>query len=394
MRTVNGTSASTGSATFSVASRAQTVAVEGGAERGAVGVRDRGRAVPRLHQHGLVLIVGAAARGERVVVVPRLRQTHGHGARHVAAVHDQELEHVVEDGGVGALFVDDRQDRLEVGAEHRGIQVRFTGTDPVHVALQRVDLAVVDDVAIRVRALPRRCRVGGVARVDQRDGRLDGGVGQVDVEATHLRCDEHALVHDGACRERAGVEDLAVKGVFGLGGLLDRAAAHVEATLERIAARRIVGAADEGLQDGGHAGAGRRAQIVRVDGDFAPEEQRQAALSAAFLEQALCDLDAAFVLREEQHGDAVVAFVGQQVAAFLGLLAEEVVRHLEQDAGAVAGVALQARATTMLKVDENRQGVVNHLMRTDALEVSQRADAARVMLELRTIEPARSGYLP
>ena len=67
------------------------------------------------------------------------------------------------------------------------------GADPVDVALEGVDLAVVDDKAVGVRAFPAGRGVGGVARVDERHGRLDGGVVEIDEEAAHLRGDQHAL---------------------------------------------------------------------------------------------------------------------------------------------------------------------------------------------------------
>ena len=58
-------------------------------------------------------------------------------------------------------------------------------------------------------------------------------------------------------------------------------------------------------------------------------------------------------MREEEHGHAVVALVGQELALLLRLLAEEAVRDLEEHAGAVAGVALQAGAAAVLQVDQD-----------------------------------------
>ena len=66
-------------------------------------------------------------------------------------------------------------------------------------------------------------------------------------------------------------------------------------------------------------------------------------------------------------------------------------RHLEQDAGAIAGVALEALATAVLEVHEHRERVLKQLMRLRAAEVGKCADAAGVMLELLAIE--RGGRL-
>ncbi len=191
-----------------VARRAQAVAVERGAHHVPVGKRDGGRAIPRLHEHRLVRVPRAALLGQRLVFVPRLGQHHRHRARQAAPVHGEELEHVVEHGAVGALVVDHGQDALQVVAHDGAEQLGLARVDPVHVAAQGVDLSVVDDVAVGMRALPRRRRVGGVARMDECDGRLGGCVVEVGEEPAHLRGDEHALVDDGARAHRAHVEDL------------------------------------------------------------------------------------------------------------------------------------------------------------------------------------------
>ena len=61
----------------------------------------------------------------------------------------------------------------------RRFEQRLAGAHPVDVAAERVDLAVVRDVAVRMRAIPARERVGAEARVHQRERRLHRGVLQV-----------------------------------------------------------------------------------------------------------------------------------------------------------------------------------------------------------------------
>ena len=102
-----------------VARGAQAVPVEHRADDGAVGEGDRGRAVPRLHEAAVVLVEGLALLAHGLVPAPGLGDHHQHGQGQGAARHDQELEHVVEDGRVAAALDDDRQDLLEVVAEQR-----------------------------------------------------------------------------------------------------------------------------------------------------------------------------------------------------------------------------------------------------------------------------------
>ena len=369
-----------------VTSRAQSVAVEGGTQRAAVGKGDGGRAIPRLHEHGLVGVVGAALLAQAVVVVPRLGQQHGRGTRERTAVHDQELEYVVQNRGVGTLAVDDGHHALKIVLQHGAVQVGFAGANPVDVALEGVDLAVVDDKAVGMCALPAGRGVGGVARVDERHGRFDGGVVEIDEETAHLRGHKHALVHDGARAHGAHIEDLVAQGKLGVGLLFDGAAAHVQATLKGIASGRVVRTAQESLQDSRHAGAGRLAQVVRVDGHLAPKEQRHAGLGAALLKHATGILYALVVLWEEQHGHAIVALCRQNLAALLSLFTEKVMRDLEQDAGAIAGVLLESRAAAVLQVDQNGQRIVQNLVMALTVDIGKRADATCIVVEFGAIK--------
>ena len=369
-----------------VTSRAQSVAVEGGTQRAAVGKGDGGRAIPRLHEHGLVGVVGAALLTQAIVVVPRLGQQHGRGTRKRATVHDQELKHIVQNRGVRTLAVDDGHHALKIVLQHGAVQVGLAGADPVDIALEGVDLAVVDDKTVGVRALPAGRGVGGVARVNERHGRLDGGVVKIDEEAAHLRGDQHALVHNSARAHGAHIEDLIAQGKLGVGLLFDGATAHVQATLKGIAGGRVVRTAQEGLQDSRHAGAGRLAQVVRVDRHLAPKEQRHAGLGAAFLKHAAGVLYALVVLRKEQHGHAIVALCRQNLAALLSLFTEKVMRNLEQDASAVAGVLLESRAAAVLQVDQNGQCIVQDLVMALTVDIGKRADATCIVVEFGAIK--------
>ena len=67
-----------------VAGRPQPVAVEHGADDGAVGEGDGGRAVPRLHQRRVVAVERPAGRVHRLVVLPGLGDHHQHRVRQAA----------------------------------------------------------------------------------------------------------------------------------------------------------------------------------------------------------------------------------------------------------------------------------------------------------------------
>ncbi len=228
----------------------------------------------------------------------------------------------------------------------------------------------------------------------ERDGRLGPGVAEVAIERAQLRRHEHALVHDGVGAHGAHVERLARKRALLLGHLLDHAARHVQPALEVLAGGRRLGPAQERLHDVRTAAVRRVAQVMRVNGHLAPEQQGHALLGASVLEHAARVAVALGVLREEQHGDAVVALGRQDVPLALRLPAEQAVRDLEQHAGAVARVLLQALAAAVLQVHEHRERVVQHRVRALAAKARQRADAACVVLVLRSVQPLGLVSLP
>ena len=203
---------------------AQSVAVEGGTEGEAVGEGDGGGAVPGLHEGGVVFAEGADVVRHVVFGAPGLRDEHEHGVGGVAAGGDEELEDVVEGGGVGLSGADDGEEFLKVVAEEGGREGGFARGEGGEVAAQGVDFAVVRKGAEGVRQGPGGEGVGGVALVDDGEGGREVGVGEVGVEAVDLGGQEEAFVHDGA--RGAGAD------VGGGGGALDLPAQHQQAALE------------------------------------------------------------------------------------------------------------------------------------------------------------------
>ena len=246
------------------AAGAQAVAVERRADHAAVGEADRRRPVPRLHHARVEGVEGPQVLGEVVALLPGLRDHHHHRVRERAAREDQQLEHVVERRRVRARGPDDREHLLEVVAEQLGGELRLARAHPVDVAAQRVDLAVVRDVAERVRELPARERVRREAGVDERERRLRPLVLQVGVVAQQLRRREHALVDDRARAERRDDEVRP-------GGELGDAADHVELALEGVLVGRELGrGGDDELLDVRREPVGGDADVVLLDRDVAP----------------------------------------------------------------------------------------------------------------------------
>ena len=84
----------------------------------------------------------------------------------------QELNNVVKHCRVRPFAIDNREGLCKIALKNRRVELGFASRNPILVALQRVDLAVMNDVAIRMSALPSRHGIGAIARMYKRDGRF------------------------------------------------------------------------------------------------------------------------------------------------------------------------------------------------------------------------------
>ncbi len=176
--------------------RSQPVAVERRPHHSPVCERDRGGAVPGLHQAGVEGVEALQVVGQVVAVAVGLRDHHHRRVRQRAPGEHQQLEDVVEGRRIGVPGADDGQDLREVLAEQLAAQLALAGAHPVDVAHHGVDLAVVADHAVGMRELPARERVRGEAGVHERERALAALVAEVGVEGGELEADQHALVVD------------------------------------------------------------------------------------------------------------------------------------------------------------------------------------------------------
>ena len=227
--------------------RPQTIAVERGTDLAAIGEGDCRRAVPRLHQRSIVFVESAPLLIHERIARPGLGNHHHHRVCERVAALGEKLERVVEAGGIGLTLVGDRPQPADVLAEQRRGHRRLPRGHPVHVAAQRVDLAVVGDVAVRVRQRPRREGVGREALMHQRNRALEIGIVQVGVVGAELVGQEHALVDHRAAGDRHRI----VVGHAPLALLVDcvgnRLAQDVEPALEIRLAQLLLAQPDENL---------------------------------------------------------------------------------------------------------------------------------------------------
>ena len=365
--------------------RAQAVAVQGRADLAAVREGHGGRAVPRLHQGSVILVEGASLLAHQRVAGPGLRDEHHHrvGER-VAALHE-ELEGVVEAGGVGLPLVGDRPQLRDVVAEQVGIDARLAGRHPVDVAAQRVDLAVMRDHPVRVREPPRREGIGGEALVHEGDRRDEAVVLQVEEVAAELRDQHHALVDDGPGRHGDRVELLHPRVVEAVDLVGDHLAGDVDPALERVLVGDRGGPADEHLTVMRLGGLHGVAEILRVHRHVAPAEERKALGGQGRFDDLLDDRPGLLRLRHEELPDGVRARGRKLEAETRALLREEAVRDLREDAAAVTHLGIGAHRAAVIEVLQDLQTLLDDRVGAAVVHVGDEADTAGVALVSRIV---------
>ncbi len=84
---------------------------------------------------------------------------------------------------------------------------------------------------------------------------------------------------------------------------------------------------------------------------------------------------------EEDHADAVFAGRRQRDAGFAGDELEEIVRRLDENARAIAGVGLAAASAAMVEIQENLKCLADDRVRLLAFDIDDEADPAGFVFE-------------
>ncbi len=278
-------------------------------------------------------------------------------------------------------------------AELVALAERLAGLHEVGVAPDGVDFAVVGDEAVRVGARPTREGVGREPGVHQRQRGFEIRIVEIREILGQLAGREHALVDHGAggqagdvvvvrAGERVGLVAVDV-GVFVrhlvvVDPVGDAFADHVEFAFElhRVGDVRVF--LDEHLFDGGFVAARGFAEDLADDRHGAPADEFLALLADDDFEDLHGRLALAVVQREEDQTRAVGSF-RRQFDALLGhFLAQELVGHLHEDAGAVAGGRVRSAGAPVVHLGIHREGFHDDVVGALALEVGDETHAARV----------------
>ena len=224
----------------------------------------------------------------------------------------------------------------------------------------------------------------------QAEGAHHFGVRELLVEARDLRRQQQAFINDGAGRERRDVENTFVRDI-GPGHFRFHAFADdVELALERLLVH-AVGATDEDLLDVGLGAARHAADGGAVGRDIAPAEHREALFAHDVLQDALAVQALVPFNREKGHAHAVFALRRQREAELAALPREKVVRDLDDDAGAVAGLRVASAGAAVREIHQYLNSLQDDVVGTLAADAGHEADPAGIVLVARVVKTLGCG---
>ena len=291
--------------------RAQAVAIKGRTDLSAIGKGNRGRAVPWFHQRCVIFVKGAPVGIHHRIAGPCFGNQHHHRMGEAISASEQKFERIVETGCIRLPVRDDRPHFVEIGAH----QVRFhraaASVHPVHIAANRIDLAIMCDKAIGVCELPAREGVGRKSLVDERQRRLAQRVTQIVIKAAYLPREQQTFIDHRARRHGWDIETAKTwKPVLFLqsGKRVLRLFTNGEQlALKCILISAIRPTADEQLPDDGHLLDHCLAKTIECRRHIAPAEDRLAFLYDEAFEVAYAEFACRFVLRQKAHHHGIIA---------------------------------------------------------------------------------------
>ena len=372
-----------------IAGGPETVAVKRGGGDNAVREGDGGGAVPGLGEAGVILVEPAQLRVNVGHVLPGFWDQHHHGVEWITSRVDEEVERLVQRGAVGAAVGDAGRELGELVVPPGSGQLPIARLHPIAVADEGVDLAVVGEVAERLRQLPVGQRVGGEALMEQGQGRDRACILEVGVEAVELVRDHQALVDHGAGGHG---NDVAVKRALAVGAL-GAAAGQVDGPLEVIALQ-AGRTHHEKLFDPGQRLERRGAQDGGIRRNHAPADHLQAAAVSGLLQNGPSGGAVRLSGRQEGHGDDQIVAVLERAIESRCVLFQQLEGDLDRESHAVARHGVGVDGAAMGEIADRPDRQRHDLVRARAVDVGDEADAAGVVRNLGVIEPRLSRGLP
>src|SRR5690606_25574487 len=207
---------------------------------------------------------------------------------------------------------------------------------------------------------------------------------QIPKEAGQLTGQEQPVVDDGPGRQARNVEAIFLAQVTFADRPLRPLADDEQLPFEdRLL---FAGGADEHLSDVGGRLSGQWAGGRLIDRHLAPAEQTLTGAEDLVFEDLPAPVPFQSIPRQEHEAYGVLPHRRQLDAELHTLPAEERVRDLDEQAGAVAGQGVTATSAAVLEVEEDVHTFAHDVVRWLTPDICNETDAAGIMLKLRVVQ--------
>src|SRR6266849_7162997 len=236
-----------------------------------------------------------------------------------------------------------------------------------------------------MRPLPTWKRVGGKALVHQTHRAGYVGIGKLLVKIGDLRCEQQTLINNGAARKRGNVEHTRIFDAGDCHLTLGALAHHVELPLECV----FIGERTTSYKDlldvrlrtsRDAANGGTEARRIP------PAEYRQSLLAHEALQNSFALQPLMFLHRQERHAYAISAGQRQFEAQFAALPHKELMRDLEENAGAIARLGIASAGPAVRQVEQHLDYLAYDFVTLVAANIGYKPDPAGIVLLRRMVE--------
>ncbi|SPP65863.1 hypothetical protein NITLEN_40336 [Nitrospira lenta] len=278
----------------------------------------------------------------------------------------------------------DRIELFEVLAEQIGIEPALAGAHPIHIALERIDLAVVAHVAIGMGQRPGREGIRAEPRVDQRQRARQARILEVLIVGRHLMRKQQSLVDNRVRGQTGDIEIFAPLDRRLAHCVFNPLADHIELPLKLGFIKHIAG--DENLPHERLGTARHRPDRIALYRHIAPTQQPHAFFGNHLREELLALLPAIGLGRQEHHAHAILARIRQDHADITSRAFQKFMRNLKQNTRAVTGARVATLRAAVGQILKNLQALLDNRVGFLALNIDHKTHSARVFLVFRVIE--------
>ncbi|CAH0292831.1 hypothetical protein SRABI80_04009 [Peribacillus frigoritolerans] len=114
------------------------------------------RSIPWLHEHAMIFVKCFLFLRHMRIFRPRFRNEHHRRMCRFTPGKHEEFKCIIKNRGITAVYIQNRQDLLQVIPECFRNKLLLTCFHPIHIASKRIDFTIMDQVTVWMCPFPAR----------------------------------------------------------------------------------------------------------------------------------------------------------------------------------------------------------------------------------------------